>query len=205
MSTFADGMEAGPGISADMIERYVLGLLSVDEGLQVEAAAMRDEALRVSIVALQDGLERLVLMNAVTPPSGIKQRVLDIVQSIEEQRPIRPPIIHAGSVVADFAPWVDRSEMVRPADAEDIYFIPFADNSDGLSAVVWLVNGSPEETHTQCVEKFLIVEGSCNIEFQDKVNVLRAGDVFSVPLHTPHTVKVTSTIPCKIILQRIAA
>ena len=113
--------------------------------------------------------------------------------------------MHAGSTAADFAPWIDRPGMVRPPDAGDIHVIPFADNSDGASALVWLVSGSPEETHTDCIEKFLIVEGSCHIAFGQNVHVLEAGDVFSIPLYTAHTVKVTSAVPCKIILQRIAA
>lgn len=205
MSTFADGVEGEGGISADMIERYVLGQLSANEDLQVEAAAIMDEPLRISIVALQDGLEQLLWMNAVPPPSGIKHCVLKAVQTIEDRTPLQPPIIHAGSVAADFAHWVDRPEMVRPVDAEDIFFIPFADNTFGLSALVWLVSGSPEETHSQCVEKFLILEGSCQIQFPNVLNVLSAGDVLSIPLHTPHTVRVTSATPCKILLQRIAA
>ncbi len=205
MSTFAERMEGGSGISTELIERYVLGQLSAAENLEVESAAGRDATLFASIASLQGGLEQLARMNEVPPPKELKQRVVAAVQEIEHEARFRPPVLHAGSVAADFAMWVDLPEMVRPADAEDIHVIPFADNSDGLSAVVWLVTGSPEETHTQCVEKFLILEGSCNIEFPDKVNVLNPGDVFSIPLHIPHTVKVTSMIPCKILLQRIAA
>ena len=205
LSTFAERMEGSSSITTEMIERYVLGQLSAAECLEVEAAAGRDAILFASIDSLQGGLEQLARMNAVAPPKELKQRVLAAVQEIEHEARFRPPVLHAGSVATDFAMWVDRPEMVRPADAEDIHVIPFADNSDGLSAVVWLVTGSPEETHTHCVEKFLILEGSCHIEFPGKVIVLNPGDVFSIPLHTPHTVKVTSTVPCKILLQRIAA
>lgn len=189
----------------DLIERYVLGELPPRERREVEAAASADPFLRARIDELQAGLERLALMNPVPPPASLKQRLLDAVEGQARESVIRPPVIHPASRVADFAPWIDRPEMVRPADAGDIHFIPFADNSDGASALVWLVSGSPEETHTDCIEKFLIVEGSCQILIGQKVHALEAGDVFSIPLHTPHTVKVTSAVPCKIILQRIAA
>lgn len=189
----------------DLIERYVLGELPAQECRALEAAASADASLRARIDELQRGLERLVLLNAVVPSVSLKQRVLGTVERQALANANRPPVIHPASRVADFAPWIDRPEMVRPADADDIFFIPFASNSDGESALVWLVSGSPEETHTDCIEKFLIVEGSCHIVFRDDVHALEAGDVFSIPLHTPHTVKVTSAVPCKIILQRIAA
>lgn len=205
MSTFAEPVEEVSGITTELIERYVLGQLSAGECSVVEAAASRNDGLRASIASLQGGLERLARLNAVSPPKELKHQVLAAVREVEHQARFQPPVIHAGSVAADFAMWVDRPEMVRPADAGDLYFIPFADNAEGTSAVVWLVTGSPEETHTECVEKFLILEGSCHIEFPDRVHVLKAGDVLSIPLHTPHTVKVTSTVPCKILLQRIAA
>lgn len=203
--TFADRMAEQQDMSMDLIERYVLGELSARESREVEAAASADPSVRARIDELQGGLERLALLNAVPPPASLKRRVLGAVERHARGSANRPPVIHPASRVADFAPWIDRPGMVRPADAGDIHFIPFADNNDGASALVWLVSGSPEETHTDCIEKFLIVEGSCLILFGQKVHALEAGDVFSIPLHTPHTVKVTSAIPCKIILQRIAA
>ncbi len=189
----------------ETIERYVLGELPADQCRALEAAAGADATLRSLIDELQGGLECLARLNAVPPPPGVKQRILDAAESHAHERAMRPPVIHAASTAADFAPWTDTPEMVRPVDAEDVFFIPFADNADGLSALVWLVSGSPEETHTDRIEKFLIVEGSCQIAYRHEVHALEAGDVFSIPLHTPHTVKVTSTVPCKIILQRIAA
>ena len=205
MLTFVERMEWGPGNTSELIECYVLGLLSADDRRKVEAAASRDDDLRSLIDEMQSGFELLARINAVAAPKDVKRRVLEAVQDIEHENRSLPPVINPRSVAADFACWLDLPEMVRPADAEDTFFIPFADNINGLSAVVWLVTGSPKETHDRCVEKFLILEGSCEIEFPDKVCVLKVGDVLSIPLHTPHSVKVTSTMPCKIILQRIAA
>lgn len=203
--TFADQMPEQEPIPLEHIEAYVLGALTARENRAVEAAASSDPSLRARIEGLQGALEHLVRKNAVTPPVGVKQRILEAVADQARERSIRPPVIHGGSKVADFAPWIEGPGMLRPADAGDIFFIPFAENADGLSVLVWLVSGSPEETHTDSIEKFLIVEGSCHIVYRHETHVLKAGDVFSIPLHTPHTVKVTSAVPCKIILQRIAA
>jgi mannose-6-phosphate isomerase-like protein (cupin superfamily) len=73
------------------------------------------------------------------------------------------------------------------------------------TAVVWLEHGAPPETHTNELEKFLIVEGTCNIIVDGRDHHLKPGDLFNIPLHLSHTVLVTSSITCKIILQRVAA
>ena len=190
-------------ISSELIEQYVLGLLSAEQSREVEAAATGDPELRARIDELQDGLARLAQQQAVTPPAGVKSRIMAAI-AVEADSD-RPPILHPASKVSDYSRWIDVPGMERPTDAGEIFFIPFAENSDGQSALVWLTTGSPEETHTDSIEKFLIMEGSCEIVFNGIVHTLVPGSVLSIPLHTPHLVKVTSTIPCKIILQRIAA
>ena len=62
-----------------------------------------------------------------------------------------------------------------------------------------------QEVHHDEYEKFLIVEGTCTITIGDEVHNLVPGNFLSIPLYKNHTVTVTSLIPCKIILQRIAA
>jgi mannose-6-phosphate isomerase-like protein (cupin superfamily) len=64
---------------------------------------------------------------------------------------------------------------------------------------------APQELHHDEHEKFLIVEGSCTISVEDKSYDLVAGDFLQIPLHKKHHVTVTSSIPCKVILQRAAA
>jgi mannose-6-phosphate isomerase-like protein (cupin superfamily) len=64
---------------------------------------------------------------------------------------------------------------------------------------------SPAEIHHDEYERFLIVEGTCDITIEKKVHHLKSGDFLAIPLFANHTVKVTSNIPCKAILQRVAA
>ena len=71
--------------------------------------------------------------------------------------------------------------------------------------VARLKHGAPTETHTNEYEKFLIVEGSCDLTIGTTVHHLNAGNYLSIPLYVSHDVKVTSAIPCKIILQRVNA
>lgn len=197
-------MASTPHIDNDLIEQYVLGQLDAALSRQVEAAADGDPAVRRTIDELRAGLEHYVRSLEVHPPGGVKERILAKLTAADVE-PAAPPVIHEMSTIADYARWLNAPDMVRPANAEDVFFIPFAQNAQGLSAVVWLVHGSPEETHTDLIEKFLVVEGSCEIHMRGRVFPLAVGDVLSIPLHTPHTVRVTSTVPCKVVLQRIAA
>ena len=64
---------------------------------------------------------------------------------------------------------------------------------------------SPIEVHTNELESFLILEGTCDITIGEEVHHLVTGDFISIPLHIGHSLIVTSNIPCKVILQRVAA
>lgn len=65
--------------------------------------------------------------------------------------------------------------------------------------------GSPEEVHTDVIEKFLVIEGNCEIRTAASTTRLSPGSVHSIPLHVVHEVVVTSAVPCKVIVRRVAA
>lgn len=192
-------------VTLELIEQYVLGQLDTALAAEVEAASVVDPQVRETITELRTDVELFARAHAKAPPPGVKERILARLAAIDMDRLDWPPVIHAGSKVADYTRWLDAPGMERPDDADDIFFIPFAENAQGISAIVWMVTGSPEETHIDQIEKFLVVEGACEIHMRGQAHPLAIGDVFSIPLHTPHSVKVTSGIPCKVVLQRIAA
>ena len=116
-----------------------------------------------------------------------------------------PPVLTQSSHIADYAAWLNRPDMVLPANAEAIYVKIIGATPATTTAVVWLSGIADNEIHYDEYERFLIVEGSCDITVGNNVNHLSPGDYFAIPLHIPHTVKVTSDIYCKVILQRVAA
>ena len=95
--------------------------------------------------------------------------------------------------------------MSTPPDLKDIHARIIGNTAEVTTAIVWIKDMAPPETHTNEIEKFLIVEGSCEIIVEKEVYQLVSGDFFAIPLYKSHMVKVTSDIPCKIILQRVAA
>ena len=72
------------------------------------------------------------------------------------------------------------------------------------TAVVWLLDQADNEVHEKEYERFLVAEGTCTVTAGTNLFHLQPNDYYEVPLHTPHTIQVTSSQPCKVILQRVA-
>lgn len=200
-------MSAHDLIGSGTLEMYALGILSPEECRAIEAEATRSPELRAEIDALQDALGQVAMAHAVAPPAAIKDSVLHALEAFQQQR-IRdkhPPVLHPASRVSDYAAWLSDPALVRPEDPGPMHIIPLDQRDGEGTAVLWLTRGAPEETHTDEIEKFLILEGTCDVIFGGVVHQLVPGSYLSVPLHVPHTIRITSEVPCKILLQRIAA
>ena len=98
-----------------------------------------------------------------------------------------------------------RPEMSMPNDLDDIHARIICFTPEVTTAIVWIKDFAPGEVHTKEFEKFLIVEGTCDIIIEQEINSLTPGDFMAIPLFKEHVVKVTSGVPCKVILQRVAA
>ncbi|RYZ82068.1 MAG: cupin domain-containing protein, partial [Moraxellaceae bacterium] len=70
--------------------------------------------------------------------------------------------------------------------------------------LIWARNFTPQEKHHNELESFYILEGTCEVKIENETHKLSPGDFITIPLHKDHKVVVTSLIPCKAILQRIA-
>ncbi len=192
-----------------MIELYVFGLAGADELKQVEDMAARYPVVRTAIDRLEMALEKQAMENAIAPPPTIKpdlMATLDYMSRMEKgEAPEFPPALRHGSQITDYARWLDRPDMVLPPFFEDTYAKIIGNEPGLMTAIVWLKYGAPGEVHEKVYEKFLVVEGTCDIFIEEEVHHLAAGDFLAIPLFKNHHVSVTSDIPCKVILQRMAA
>ncbi len=189
----------------NLIEEYVLGLLSPEEEIDFEAAMTKDTMLRTEVTSYRETMEALVWEGQVAPSPSLKTKIFAEIGKIAEEKVLTPPLLHPGSKAEDYAVWLDQEGMEPPEEFESLHFIPIAQTEDGLSAIVWIKDMVPEEVHTDNIERFLVLEGSCEISFGGEVYALNPGDYLAVPLHHPHNVRVTSDIVCKLIVQRHAA
>jgi quercetin dioxygenase-like cupin family protein len=121
------------------------------------------------------------------------------------EAPANPKILNENFTPAEYAEWVNRSDMQSPGEFDDIHVKLIAHTPQATTAIVWIETMAPHEVHHNEYEKFLILEGTYDIISEETVHKLVTGSYFQIPLHEGHRVIVTSEIPCKVILQRVAA
>ncbi len=196
-------------INSGILEEFVLGLTSEAESSEVISMASTHPEVQREIDEISASLQ--VYAGLQAPPicptvKPLLMATIDYMERIRKGEPVTyPPELNEHSAIADFSQWLEREDMVLPNDFEGAYAKIIGFTPQATTAITWLQYGSPEEIHHDQYEKFLILEGSCDITIAGNVISLLPGDYLSIPLHKPHDVKVTSTVPCKVILQRLAA
>ncbi len=195
-------------MESGILELYVLGIATEDETKDVEMMASSDPAIKQEIELIRESLEDYAIANAIEPNPIIKPFLLATIDYTERLKNGElvsvPPLLNENSKIADFNSWLTRSDMVS-SDTNSVYAKIIGYTQEAVTAIVWLKDYAPHEVHDKEYERFLVVEGTCDIIVEDQVNHLVPGNYFSIPLHKNHLVKVTSSIPCKVILQRVAA
>ena len=187
------------------IGRYIFGEMGPEEERAFEQRMLEDAELRAEVEEMEDTLLRMDVMTGKRPAAEVKDRIFAEIDAEAAQTSDAPKILTEASTAADYKPWLEVPGHQPPPDFESLFYIPVAQNEDGATIIVWIKDMVPEEVHHDAIEKFLVLEGSCEITFADKTYSLTAGDYLSIPLHHPHHVRVTSEITCKLIVQRIAA
>lgn len=197
-------------IESGIIESYVLGIAMPDEVIEVEKMAAAHPQVREAINTFCESLEFHAQINAVSPPVTIKPFLLATIDYTERlmggEVPAFPPQLHTGSSIADYNEWINRMDMVLPAGFnEDYYAKIIGYTPEVTTAIIWIKDMAPAEVHDNEFERFLILEGTCDITIGTEVHQLVPGDFLAIPLFMPHLVTVTSSSLCKLILQRVAA
>jgi len=196
-------------INSGVIESYVLGLATPSEVKELEEMAAANGEIRAAIDEFSQLLEQHCVSNTLEPDATIKpllMATLNYIDRMEKGETMSfPPKLDEGSKITDYNEWLTREDMSTPPDFKDIHARIIGHTDEVTTAIVWIKDMAPAESHTNEFEKFLIVEGSCEIVVEKEVYQLVSGDFFAIPLFKSHMVKVTSNIPCKIILQRVAA
>lgn len=196
-------------IESGILEMYVLGNTTPEETAQVEALCKEYSEIRDEINAISIALEQYAAAHAVEPDPMIRPFLMATIDYTERMQageaPSFPPMLHKGSKIDDYAQWLNREDLQLDQPLIDIHACIIGYTPQAITAIIWLKDGAPPETHTNEQEKFLIVEGTCDIIIDNKVHKLQPGDMLEIPLFLSHEVRVTSRHPCKIILQRAAA
>lgn len=184
-----------------------MGALEGSELVLVNEALSKDPLLADELDQIEQAFFLYAQAHAITPSSTVKPMLMAKIDYMERLKqgeiPSTAPTLNAETKIKDFEGWLNRPDMQLRDDFDEIQATIIAHEPDKLTAIVWLKYGAPAEMHTNEYEKFLIVEGSCDLTIGTTVHHLNAGNYLSIPLHISHDVKVTSDIPCKLILQRV--
>jgi mannose-6-phosphate isomerase-like protein (cupin superfamily) len=193
-------------LESGLLESYAMGCLSGPDHDLVATALVKDPSLKQELDEMEHALFLFAQANAITPNLTVKPLLMARVEYMERLKmgeSVDPvPELNSGSSITDFERWLTRSDMQLDDNFSDLQIKIIAQEPEKMTAIVWLKTGAPEETHTIEREKFLIIEGTCDLTVGTKVHQLSAGDYLPIPLHVTHRVSVTSDIPCKLILQR---
>lgn len=196
-------------IASGLLELYVIGDLSPSEILLVEEAMEKDESIRREIAEIEKALEAYAFANAIPVAPTLGPLLFATINFSDRLKngeiTINPPSLNASSKIVDYSLWLEREDMQAPDEYDSSYAKIINSDEEKTTMIVWLKDNAPEETHTNEYEKFLIVEGSCDITIGDEVHSLKRGDFLAIPLFIKHTLVVTSTYACKVILERAAA
>lgn len=196
-------------INSGILELYVLGMTNAEETTLVHQMALKHPEIIQEIEEISNALEIDAESKIFKPSETVKPFIMAIVDYTERlkkgEQMTFPPLLSKESKIIDFAEWTSRPDMILPDDSDNLYAKLIGHNSEATTAISWLKTHSPAETHTNELERFLILEGSCDITIGSDVYSLVAGDFLSIPLHIEHSLMVTSKVPCKVILQRVAA
>ncbi len=196
-------------INSGILEMYVLGMTSLEETEEVMNMASLYEEVRAEIEEISKALEVNSANTSKKPNPTVKPYLMAVVDYTERLKAGEtvtfPPLLNKDSKIVDFDQWTSREDMTLPTDAEEMYAKIIGYTPEATTTIAWIKKMTPFEIHHNEFERFLILEGTCDISIGDEVHQMMAGDFIAIPLYIGHSLVVTSDIPCKVILQRVAA
>lgn len=196
-------------INSGILEMYVLGMTNPEETKEVNEMATLHEKVRNEIEEITKALQIGSANIDKKPNPTIKPFILAVIDYTERlkagEEPTFPPLLNTDSKIIDFKEWISREDMLLPDDFEDMYAKIIGYTPQVTTAIAWIKKMTPFEIHHNELERFLIIEGTCDISIGEDVYHMVAGDFIAIPLYIGHSLMVTSDIPCKVILQRVAA
>jgi mannose-6-phosphate isomerase-like protein (cupin superfamily) len=196
-------------IASGILELYVLGVTTNEENEELESLLLIHPELKEELNIISETIEAYALENAISVDPTIKPFLLAKIDYTERltngEQPTYPPELNKNSNISDYSPWINRTDMYLPEDFKDFHAKIIGHTPEVTTAIIWIKQMAPQEVHKNEFEKFLILEGTCELTIEDEVYHLKAGDYLAIPLYKKHDLKITSSIPCKAILQRIAA
>ena len=158
-------------IESGILEQFVLGIASAEECKEIELLAASDMAVMQEIEAISLALETYAKAHPVDPNPVMKpflMATIDYTERLKNGEPYtEPPLLNENSKLTDYTSWLERSDM-KTTDNAAVFAKIIGYTAQAITAIVWLKDYAPHEVHDDEYEKFLIVEGTCDIIVEDE-------------------------------------
>ncbi len=84
-------------------------------------------------------------------------------------------------------------------DYENLHSVILGSDSLQTAFLIWIRKEVKQHKHEWHSENVLIIQGKGEFKIGDKIYRVSKGDYFNIPVGLPHSVKVTSTRPMKVL------
>jgi mannose-6-phosphate isomerase-like protein (cupin superfamily) len=86
-----------------------------------------------------------------------------------------------------------------PAAYDNLFVRPIASDSLSSSFVIFIKKEVRKHKHLTHTENVVILEGEGEMLLGDRTIKVKKGDIVFIPMNTPHSLKVTSSTPVKVL------
>lgn len=178
-------------INSGILEQYYLGSLSEGEAAAVIEMCVLHPVVKQELTQIELAFEKFAAAKAITPNGDIKQRILNTIDFTEPAFTLDN--LPATNKYSSYKSWLSVVEHLIPSQPFDSFFaLPLrSDDKIEQTLVVTQLN-VPKETHSNVIESFFILEGSCVCTVGNQHFNLSAGDFLEIPLHEEHDIVLSS-------------
>ena len=165
------------------------------------------------IAKTEEALVAFARLHATEPPLSMRSQILTKMARLTVQRTQSQsftlqnlPLLTAESNHLDWEKAVAHLEPTEEFD--NIFPLQLIDDAERELYLMWVKTDVEEEIHTDCLESFILLQGSCeclieSTDGQKRTVRMTEGDYLSFELDENHYIKITSHYPVKAIMQRL--
>lgn len=181
-------------LESGLLELYVLGNLADGDLAPIKKMRLKyNTEITAEINALESFFEQDALRCAIKPNSVFDQKMEGIFANLEIEHQMsldRLPLINPFSSPNA---WLKMIALDLPKGRLTERFGKLLRNDNGvMQLLVVSETDIDEEVHEDLEESFLILKGTCTCTIGATSFHMGPGDFMQIPLHQPHTVKLTS-------------
>ncbi|MEO6132012.1 MAG: hypothetical protein ABIQ02_09190 [Saprospiraceae bacterium] len=170
-------------------------------------SSMTDQEIQQS----EEAILRFAAAHAMAPGNGMKEKIMEKIKALnsfqnnrQELKLDHLPLLDASSN------WLDWQEVVKeislPAEFDGIHLHMLENSDERELYVAWVKEYIEEEVHTDIIESFVLLEGTCECRIADangnaRIVRMGVGDFITMLPGETHDVTITSLEPAKAILQ----